>query len=193
MKQTFWLLLLMLFPISQNSEVRKQKEIQKINNRALRWFKKTDCYVSGKYVFINWLYVEYKGNYHYRKEIVNRLEEKIEPIYPHYDKKHWENRTYICNGDGLIVASTEYRNIYCMSHYNEYVFETEQQLVNMLREKDIHKVYSFYPMDLFSCLGVDNNKVVYFFHVVDGVYKATKVEELSDEEWDEVLSPIDSM
>ena len=95
--------------------------------------------------------------------------------------------TYICNEEGQIVASTEYRNLYCWSHYNEDAFESERQLVDLLREKGICKAYCFCTFAPLVCIGIDNN-VVYVFREVEGVYKAAKIEELSDEEWDQLFS-----
>ena len=184
------LFILLLTPVICNSKPSNQKEIEKINKRALRWFKKTDCYVPGNYEMINLLNVDYKGNYHDRNEVGNRLEELIEPFYPHYDRRYWCNMTYICNEEGRIVASTEYRNLYCTSHYNEVAFESEQQLVDLLREKGIHIAYCFFTFAPLRCLGIDNNNVIYVFREVEGVYKAKKIEEMSDEEWDQLFSHI---
>jgi len=171
------------------TNVKGAKEIEKINQRALRWFRKSDCYVPGSYETVNLLYVGFRGEFRDRKEVANRLEELIEPVYPKYDKRHWENMTYICNKEGLIVASTEYRKLYCMAHYNSDAFEAEQQLIDKLREKKISKAYSFFSLPL-NCLGIDKNNDVYLFREIDGAFECTKVEELSDQEWLEALNPL---
>ena len=55
--------------------VKGAKEIEKINQRALRWFKKSDCYVPGSYETVNLLYVGFRGEFRDRREVANRLEE----------------------------------------------------------------------------------------------------------------------
>ena len=87
----------------------------------------------------------------------------------------------------------------CVSDYKESVFDDYQKLAYSCLEKDIYKLFNFFPMSGSRYIGIDNNDNKY---VVDDNYKInektlnsiiiTPLDEMADEEWKNSVMPIDN-
>lgn len=178
----------------------QQEHIDNVNRTISERFSKTDCYEPNKkYRFINILYVAYYGDFLDRNQIYKDVPNNVYSSFLRGKGKtrYLFNIALVCDKDGKLVAYvSEYGIVSCVSHYKETVFDYRQKLAYSCLEKDIYKLFNFYPMSGSRYIGIDNNGNKY---VIDDNYKLnekttnsitiTPLEEMTDEEWKEsVLS-----
>lgn len=172
----------------------QQEHIDNVNRTIAERFSKTDCYEPNKiYRYINILYVAYYGDILDRNQLYKDVPNNVYSVFYRGKGKtrYLDNIALVCDNDGKLVAFvSEYGVVSCVSHYKETVFDDRQKLAYSCLEKDIYKLFNFYPMSGSRYIGIDNNDKKY---VVDNNYKInektlnpitiTPLDEMTDEEW----------
>lgn len=81
-----------------------------------------------------------------------------------------------------MVAHSENYHIYCIPNLSG-AFLDDQQLIDLLMEKNIKRLYILFSMALGDYLGVDYDGKSYLIKRDNGKIESYPVEELDDEEW----------
>lgn len=177
---TFFCFLSISFVRDNNGPI-KQSEIDKMNKKILRNFKKSDCYDPNRdYKIINVLYVSYSGDYFDRKTACERIEDYVKPIYR--KRRLIDFQSFICCDNNRLVAHSENYHIYCIPNLSG-AFLDDQQLIDLLMEKNIKRLYILFSMALGDYLGVDYDGKLFLIKRDNGKIESYPVEELDDEEW----------
>jgi len=178
----------------------QQEHIDNVNRTIAERFSKTDCYEPNKvYRYINILYVAYYGDFLDINQIFKNVPNNVYSTFLIGKGKirYLYNIALICDKDGKLVAFvSEYGVVSCVSDYKETVFEGYQKLAYHCLEKDIYKLFNFYPMFASRYIGIDNDDNKYLIDE-DKVYEETTnpititpLEEITDEKWKESISPL---
>ncbi|MBK8809104.1 MAG: hypothetical protein IPO21_21755, partial [Bacteroidales bacterium] len=119
-------------------EFIKNNEIEKLNKRLIKLYKKSDCFGSDSLNIINVFYLNYRGGYERTDFINENFLLYAEPLYHKIKSKlYLEAYSYICNKDFELVAVGDSRIIMPLCKFKNSAFTDDKEFVKKIIELNI--------------------------------------------------------